>query len=151
MRRLPFLSSFLLSPILPVLPGGALAQDVAAPEGRPADSTFPAPWGVPLISDAGGSGFSFGGAVWSPDVDATMTDRWDTTLTLTQEGLGSGERTAEDFILDGEDAGAFEIRENTFFAVWGRRACGILRWRRYGECGVAPLTFVGDYNGVSSS
>jgi hypothetical protein len=43
-----------------------------------------------LISDAGGSGFSFGGAVWSPAADAAMTDRWDTTLTLTQEGLGSG-------------------------------------------------------------
>jgi hypothetical protein len=146
MRTPLSLSFLLLASIFVALPAGALAQDVAAPEGRPSDSTFPAPWGVPSISGTERSGFSFGDAVWSPDVDATTTtDRWDTTLTLTQDGLETATRTAEDIVLDGENAGAFEIRENTCVGeVSPGQSCGVRVGLREGVADGTYTVFVRD-------
>jgi len=109
MRPLPSFSALLLASVAMAAP--VVAQDAPV---APLDSTYPAPWGAAPGAGAAGGGFSFGDAAWSPDVDATTTtDRWDTTLTLEQQGLDASERRAEDIVLDGENAGAFEIRENT--------------------------------------
>lgn len=109
MRTPSSLASLLLASVALAWPAGA--QN--APE-TPLDSTFPAPWGAGPGAGGMDGRIMFGDAAWSPDVDATTTtDRWDTTLTLTQDGLETANRTADDIVLDGENADAFEIRENT--------------------------------------
>jgi hypothetical protein len=122
MRTLPFFSVLLLVSVAIAAP--VVAQNAPV---DPRDSTYPAPWGGAPGAGATGGGFSFGDAVWSPDVDATTTtDRWDTTLTLEQQGLDTSERRAEDIILEGENAGAFEIRENTCVGEMAPgQSCGV--------------------------
>lgn len=109
MRTPTSLSVLLLASV--ALSAPVMAQDAPVAQ---LDSTYPAPWGAGPSAEESGGAISFVDAVWSPDVDATTTtDRWDTTLTLEHQGLEGLERRAEDIVLDGENADAFEIRENT--------------------------------------